>query len=126
MAYCFSHPQQKGAFSRFYISLYPTDFHRSVPKFRRVLSGPSLLAAKLGTVSPRFASVGIETGTRIEVSPKAYDLSKQVAEHISSSSSGGAALFVDYGGDQWFGSSARVSSGLVFVTTPLICVIGVP
>ncbi|KZV90577.1 DUF185-domain-containing protein [Exidia glandulosa HHB12029] len=80
-------------------------------RFRYVLSGPSLLANKLSTISPRYSTSNIPAGTRIEVSPRGYDLSKKIAQFISSNGEGkpshGAALFVDYGDARFFSDSVR-------------------
>ncbi|KAH7102806.1 DUF185-domain-containing protein [Auriculariales sp. MPI-PUGE-AT-0066] len=75
--------------------------------FRHVLSGPSLLASKLATVSTRFSNPAIPMGTRIEISPRAHELARGISKFMSDSKQGGAALIVDYGDDRFFSNSAR-------------------
>lgn len=49
---------------------------------------------------------GFKVGDRIEVSPDAYAVTNRIARRIKTD--GGAALFVDYGGDHAVGDSLRV------------------
>lgn len=81
-----------------------------VPSLCFSLAPESTPAAKLlAASSPRYNSRPV--GSRLEVSPAAFKLARQVAEVISpkgGSGAGGSALVVDYGGDYSFGSSLRV------------------
>jgi NADH dehydrogenase [ubiquinone] 1 alpha subcomplex assembly factor 7 len=80
------------------------------PKFYLHLApSPTLTSALLESSSPRFQKLPI--GTRIEVSPSAFKIARQIGELLVGSSidsSGGAALIVDYGGEKAFGNSLRV------------------
>lgn len=95
----------------------------SSPRFQFVLSGPSLLANTLASVSPRYSGTNVPTGTRIEVSPRGYDLAKKIARFVSPDgrrgrSAHGAALFVDYGDARFFSDSIRVRTAAKLLRNP--------
>jgi NADH dehydrogenase [ubiquinone] 1 alpha subcomplex assembly factor 7 len=63
----------------------------------------------------------LPVGSRIEVSHAAFKVARNVGEVFGSGeASRGSALIVDYGGDQAYGDSFRVSSGLFNFDTALI------
>lgn len=77
------------------------------PRLKAVLSPePSPVSSLLGMSSQRFLKLPI--GTRIEVSPSSFKISRRIGELIAGSSAGGSALVIDYGGDKVFNNSFRV------------------
>jgi NADH dehydrogenase [ubiquinone] 1 alpha subcomplex assembly factor 7 len=104
------------------------------PLLRRVLSPtPTAASTVLGLSSPRFNSLPV--GSFIEVSPAAFRIARQVAQLVSGTtepepliqhnhkhdvapntdeSVGGCGLIIDYGGDQVYGDSFRVSLFFTF------------
>ncbi|KAJ8503410.1 hypothetical protein ONZ45_g10887 [Pleurotus djamor] len=70
-----------------------------------VSPSPSPVSALLAHSSPRFAS--LPPGSKLEVSPASFKVSRTIGELIAASSKGGSALVVDYGGDKAFGDSFR-------------------
>ncbi|KAF4571221.1 hypothetical protein EYR36_008550 [Pleurotus pulmonarius] len=76
------------------------------PRLKAVLSPePSPVSSLLGMSSQRFLKLPI--GTRIEVSPSSFKISRRIGELIAGSSTGGSALVIDYGGDKAFNNSFR-------------------
>ena len=81
-------------------------------RFRQVLSPtPTPTATLLGLSSPRFLQ--LPAGSRIEVSPAAFKIARQIGELLhdkgsEGSRSAGSALIVDYGGNKVYGNSFRV------------------
>ncbi|ETW83288.1 hypothetical protein HETIRDRAFT_316531 [Heterobasidion irregulare TC 32-1] len=71
-------------------------------------AAPSPVSTLLGSSSTRFSSLPI--GSRIEVSPAGFQISRKVGELIGGKSnigSRGSALIIDYGADKAFGNSFR-------------------
>ncbi|KAF7424518.1 hypothetical protein PC9H_009825 [Pleurotus ostreatus] len=76
------------------------------PRLKAVLSPePSPVSSLLGMSSQRFSKLPI--GTRIEVSPSSFKISRRIGELIAGSSAGGSALVIDYGEDKVFNNSFR-------------------
>ncbi|EGN98843.1 hypothetical protein SERLA73DRAFT_55110, partial [Serpula lacrymans var. lacrymans S7.3] len=74
-------------------------------RWKRVLSPtPTAISTLLGFASPRFNALPI--GARIEVSAVTMKTARQIGEMIQE---GGSALIIDYGKDNVFGDSLRVS-----------------
>ena len=92
---------------------------RLATPFRQVLSpAPTPTATLLGLSSPRFLK--LPPGSRVEVSPTSFKISRKIGELLRGTASGetadtvrsksaGSALIVDYGGDKAYGNSFRVS-----------------
>lgn len=91
-------------------------------RLRLVLSpSPTPMSTILGLSSPRFQALPL--GSRVEVSHAAFKVARKAGEVLGSGeTSRGSALIVDYGGDQAYGNSFRVSSDLFDIGTALIWV----
>ncbi|TBU50338.1 S-adenosyl-L-methionine-dependent methyltransferase [Dichomitus squalens] len=80
-------------------------------RFRQVLSPtPMPTSTLLGLSSPRFQK--LPAGSRIEVSPAAFKISRKIGgllhdKHPGGVRSAGSALIVDYGGSKVYGNSFR-------------------
>ncbi|KAI1797014.1 S-adenosyl-L-methionine-dependent methyltransferase [Ganoderma leucocontextum] len=83
----------------------------TAPRFRQVLTPtPTPTSTLLGLSSPRFLKLPV--GSRIEVSPAAFKIARQIGELLhdrasDGSRSAGSALIVDYGGNKVYGNSFR-------------------
>ena len=89
--------------------------HNALPRFHEVISDTSTaVSTLLGASSQRFQKLPV--GSRIEVSPASFRIARRIGEILSSQHDGaehvaGCALVMDYGDDNVFGDSFRVSSG---------------
>lgn len=87
-------------------------------RFRRVLSPlPTASSTLLGLSSARFK--GLPPGSTLEISPAAFKIARKIGELVHDAAgagggSAGSALVVDYGAENAFGDSFRVSVAYLY------------
>jgi NADH dehydrogenase [ubiquinone] 1 alpha subcomplex assembly factor 7 len=76
------------------------------PRLRYVVSPSATLASRLLLPEEDKQLKELSDGARVEICPEAYEIAANAAKLVGTK---GAGLIIDYGGEQIFGNSFRVS-----------------